>query len=81
MSRGEFYTFVVADAIKYGLDAAVVLEYTRQMHSYTEGGVREYPDATTWICGNRAVFAKIFPFITPERIEEIVRMLVGEGVV
>ncbi len=75
------HSFSVADAEKYGLTAAVVLNLIRGWVAYNKAGARNQRDGRTWTYNSVKGWSKLLPYLTAKQIRTAIDDLVEAGAV
>lgn len=74
------YVFDADDAIKYGLDAAVVLHAIKFWIEKNQANGSHFYDGHYWTYNSKRAWAELFPFFTERQVRRILDNLVEQGV-
>ena len=69
-----------ADAVEFGLEAAVILTKLAAWIRHNKANGRNARKGRTWSYNTRAALAEMFPFVKQRRLDNIIRKLVNDGV-
>ena len=80
IDHNETYGCTDVDAVKYGLDTAIVLNKLASWIRHNKAMGKNEHEGRTWMYHNRKGLEKMFPFIKPRRLGRLIRKQVEAGV-
>lgn len=80
MSLPTAYTFETADAIKYGVDCAIVLHAIRFWLEKNKANDKHFYDGRYWTYNSKQAWADLFPFFSATQVRRILDKLVEKKV-
>lgn len=75
------YSFDSADAVKYGVDEAVMLANIKYWIRRNIANEKSEHDGRVWTYNSRRAFIKLFPFWSDGQIKRIINSLVKQGAI
>lgn len=75
------HSFEVELAVKYGFEAAVIINYLHFWICKNEANGKHFHDGRYWTYNSLAAFAKLFPYITKRKIEIALTALKKDGLI
>ena len=77
----NIYHFDVEDAVKYGVEKAVLLKNLKFWIAKNKANNKHFYDNHYWTYNTSEAFAKLFPFWTPSKIWRLLDQLEKDGVI
>ena len=78
-NSGLSYVFNVSDAIKYGLEEAIMLHNFKFWIAKNKANRKHYHEGRYWTYNSAKAFKKLFPFWSERKIYRIVNSLIEKG--
>ncbi|RKP44712.1 hypothetical protein [Pararobbsia silviterrae] len=72
--------FEVDDAVRYGVNAAVILQNLRFWILHNKANGKHQHQGRTWTFNSARAFSLLFPYLSADQVKRILRKLVDEGV-
>lgn len=76
----EAYTFMTEDAVKYGVDMAILLHTIRYWIKKNEANNQNYHEGRYWTYNSKKAWATFFPFWTEKQVRRLLDKAVAEGI-
>ncbi len=73
--------FEVSDAIKHGVDKAVVLAFLKRGIEHNKANKLNQYDSTTWIDACPLEVSRILSYMTETKVNKLLKQLVKDGVI
>lgn len=74
------YIFDAEDAMKYGVDAAIVLHAIKYWIEKNKANEKHFHDGRYWTYNSKRAWAELFPFFSARQVRRILDGLVKQGV-
>jgi hypothetical protein len=75
------HNFEVADAVEFGLPAAVLIQNLRFWIQHNKANGKHEHGGRTWTYNSAKAFAQLFPYLSPDQVKRVIKKLVDDGVI
>lgn len=75
------HSFEIDVAVKYGVNAAILLNNIYHWCQKNEANERNFHDGRYWTYNSRAAFVKLFPYLSERQIKTALEKLVEDGII
>ena len=75
------HAFSVDDAVKYGVDSAIILHNIRFWLAHNKANRTHINDGYVWTYNSARAFSELFPYWSSNKIQKLLKKLESEGVI
>ena len=75
------HSFDVDDAIKHGIEKAVILKNLRFWIAKNIANKKHFYDGFTWTYNSTTAFAELFPYMSSQKIGRLLREMESDGLI
>lgn len=75
------HSFEIAEAEKYGVNAAIVIDLIRGWIAYNKANKKNEKEGRTWTYNSVKSWTKLVPYLTPKQVRTAIDVLIAAGLV
>jgi uncharacterized phage protein (TIGR02220 family) len=79
--KNKVYSFSTEDAVKYGIDSAIILHNMRYWLDYARAHGEMENDGFFWMFASATKMKELFPFWSANKIQKLLKKLEDDGVI
>lgn len=80
-NRGKSHNLEIKDAIKYGVNEAIMLESFRHWIDFNTNNHKNFHDGRTWTFNSVEAFGLTYPYWSKGQINRILNSLISQNVI